>query len=121
MKKLLLLLSFPMLLLTSCAGGDAEIDKTAQDFKKIIEEVGGKAEKVIDKVDEKMQNKEETISTFKGLVDDLAKKAKEVNKIIKEDTAFVEKIKGATKNLEKTIKEIEGVIQEDAKKEKLEQ
>lgn len=113
MKKLLLLLSFTMFFFTGCLEGDAEIDKTAQDLKKIIEEVGGKAEKVVDKVDEKLQNKEETISTFKDLVDDLAKKAKEVNKIITEDTAFVDKIKGATKDLGKTIKELEEVIQEE--------
>lgn len=117
MRSLLLLLAFVPFFLSSCTGGDAEIDQTAKDIKKVIEEIGGKADKVVDKVDEKLENKEETISTFKDLVDDLAKKAKEVNKTITEDTAFLDKIKNASKDIEKTIKDIEEVIQEEAVKE----
>ena len=113
MKKLLFLLGFSVFLFSSCAEGDAEIDKTAQDIKRILEEVGGKTDRVIDKVDEKLENKEETIATFKDLIDDLAQKAKEVNKTIKEDTAFLDKLKNASKDLEKTIKDIEEVLKEE--------
>ena len=116
MKKIFLLLACMGLFLTSCVEGEQQIDETATEAKKLLDEVGGKAGDFLEKNKDKFENSEETVKSLKELIDKVAEKAKEVNQKVEQDTAFRNKLLQTKETLGKDaqdiLKDFEKIIEE---------
>ncbi len=122
MKQIFLLLAFMGLLLTGCAEAEQNIDKTAQEAKSLLDNLGNNAEELIGISKDKLKNSDETISKLKNVIDKVAEKTKGINQRVENDPELKNKLNDMKNTLENDatdiIKELEGIfkdLQDDKK------